>query len=401
MEQDKSKKSLFTNIEDIPIDPIFGMLELFLNDTRKEKINLSAGILIEEDGSPAKPLQSVHLAEEKIVQKNLSKIYLPIDGDKEYVEATGRFIFGDLYSSTIYGAQTVGGTSALHIIGDFLKRETTDCISLSMPTWANHIQIFKKLGFTVDFYPYYLDQKVDFARMKQHLASLKENTAILLQPSSHNPTGLDLTKGQWKELSDLFKEKNLIPFFDSAYQGLGQDSEDDVWPIRLFIKEGHELFVAHSYSKSMGLYNERVGALFVSMRDKALCDRLARNIRFIIRTNYSNPPHHGAHIAKLLHLDQAINPIWKEELNNIQQRLHGIRIIFADKLENAISVRNFDHIRNGYGFFTLLGLTPSEVAFLQKEYALYMTQGSRINIAAINEKNIDRIVLAIKKAVGV
>lgn len=381
--------SLFSNIKEIPVDPIFGINDLFLKDPRENKINLTVGIFIEEDGGSAKILPSVHLAEEEILRISRTKNYLPIDGDPEYVEATKELVFGKGRGDAIYGAQTLGGTSALRILAEFIKKEISDHISISDPTWENHDNLFGKAGFVIDKYPYP-------EGMHDHLSRLPKGSVVLLHAMCHNPTGHDLTREEWERLEKLFRERQLIPFFDSAYQGFGLGIEEDAWPIRYFVAKGHECFVAHSFSKSLGLYGERVGALFIVMKDEALYDKMKRNVRSLIRVNYSNPPRHGAHIVKLVLQSKGLYEIWKQEVAHARGRMQSLRKIFAQKLYEKMPLRSFEHLEEGHGFFCLLGLTQKETDQLREEFGIYMASRSRVNLTALTAKNIDRVVESIK-----
>ena len=394
MDQEVSP-SVFTLITDTPIDPIFGLNDLFRNDPRGERINLTYGICLEEDGSLPKVFHSVKKAEEAIFKGEKTKNYLPIEGDPEYIRETGRFLLGKHYQEkTLYGAQTVGGTSALRIICDFIQQEVTQMVSISHPTWANHPQILEHVGSGIDRYPYWKDGRFDFQRLYDHIAGLPKKTVVQLQPMGHNPTGIDLSLSEWKELSSLFHKNGLIPFFDSAYQGLCRGLIEDVLPIHLFIEDDHECFIAHSFSKSMALYGERVGALYIKMRRPQDKDAVHRKVSSIIRTHYSNPPKHGSSIAKTLLSRADLFHLWSDELASLRIRIQKTRGLFAEKLTQALQ-RDFSYMKKGCGLFVLLGLTPSQIQLLLEKHAIYVTQGGRVNLAALNSSNLDTVVHAI------
>ncbi len=384
--------TLFSNITDVPTDPIFGINDRFLKDTRINKINLTVGIFIEEDGKSALRLPSVRLAEEKINQIGDNKNYLPIDGDLEYVELTKKLIFGEGDISNIYGAQTIGGTSALRIIADFVKNEVAEHISIPDPTWENHENVFRRVGITIDKYPYP-------EGMYDHLSKLPAGTVVLLHAMCHNPTGHDLTKDEWEKLEILFRKHKLIPFFDTAYQGFGTGIQEDALPIRYFVERGHECFVAHSFSKSFSLYGERIGALFIVMKSPELVDRMRRNIRSLIRTTYSNPPRHGAHIVKLVLQTANLRNMWELEVDHARNRMQSLRKIFSQKLREKMPNRTFAYLDEGHGFFCLLGLTNGQIDRLRDEFAIYTAGRSRVNLTALNNKNIDYVVESISKVI--
>ena len=381
----EQEEPVFSRITDKPADAIFGINDLFLIDNRKNKINLTVGILIDEEGKSAQILPSVKLAEAEILKTNITKNYLPIDGDPEYVELTKKLVFGETDYSCIYGAQTVGGTSALRILADFCKNEIGSRISMPDPTWENHENIFIRAGLIIDKYPYPIG-------MYEHISKLPCGSIVLLHAMCHNPTGHDLTKSEWEKLEVLFQEKKLIPFFDTAYQGFGRGLDEDAFAIRYFMEKGHECLIAHSYSKSFALYGERVGALFIVMRNRASADLIKRNIRSLIRTAYSNPPRHGSSIVKLILQDSNLRNMWEKELSASRCRIQKLRKILSIKLKGKCSHLKFPYLENGNGFFVLLGLSNEEAMRLRDEFAIYTAPKSRVNLTALNDKNIDLIV---------
>ncbi len=388
----EQEEPIFSKITDVPPDTIFGINDLFLSDTRQNKINLTVGILIEEDGKSAQILPSVKLAEAEILKASTTKNYLPIDGDSEYIELTKKLVFGESDLSLIYGAQTVGGTSALRTLADFCKNEISPHISIPEPTWENHENIFRRVGLTIDKYPYPNG-------MYEHLSKIPIGSVVLLHAMCHNPTGHDLTKREWEKLECLFRERKLIPFFDSAYQGFGEGINEDAFAIRYFAEKGHECLVAHSYSKSFSLYGERVGALFVLMKNKSSFDLVKRNIRSLIRTTYSNPPRHGAAIVKLILQAPNLRTMWEKELDGSRLRMQNIRKLFGMKLKEKMPSRQFPYLKEGHGFFCLLGLTDEQSDILRDKFAIYTAPKSRVNLTAITAKNIDIIVDSILRVI--
>ena len=384
--------SLFCNTQPVEDDPIFGLNSKFKSDKRKEKLLLTVGFYSEGNRSTPRIFNSVRRAEEAVLKRYDTKVYLPIDGDPDFVDLTGQLIFGDHYSRrVVYGAQTVGATSALKILSEFIKAEVSDQICLSNFTWANHAPIFRRSKMDIDYYPYW-SGKFDFDEMYEHLSQLPNKTIVLLQPSCHNPTGIDITMNEWEALSDLFLERGLIPFFDTSYQGFGSGLALDVEPIRYFFKEGHEFFVANSFSKNMSLYGERTGALYIVFNNAKLLKHVESNIKSIIRTEYSNPPRHGAMIAKMVLENHEDRRLWEEELDMARTRIRNIREEFFTKLSIAMPDRNFDHIKQGHGFWTILGINKEQVTELREKFAIYATNISRINLAAISHETIDYVV---------
>jgi len=101
--------------------------------------------------------------------------------------------------------QTISGTGALRIGGAFVARHYpgSKIIYLPNPTWGNHIPLFKDSGLEVRQYRYF-DKKtvgLDFEGLKEDLKNAPEGAVVLLHACAHNPTGVDPTQAQWKEIS--------------------------------------------------------------------------------------------------------------------------------------------------------------------------------------------------------
>ncbi len=385
----------FNQIEQALPDPIFGLQAAFNADPRAHKVNLSVGVYKNEElKTPI--LESVKIAEQEILAWEMTKEYLPIDGDSMFIDRAALFVFGEQLwkdlENTIYAAQTIGGTGGLRITGEFLKQEIAPQIYLSQPTWPNHIGVFTKCGMRVEVYPYYdvENRCVDFDRFYAYLEKLPPKSVVLLHACCHNPTGADLVLEQWDKISDLFLEKELLPFFDSAYQGFGKGLEKDAEAIRLFAAKGHEMIVAASFSKNFALYSERVGALFIVAKSRAQKEHIASKIKPIIRTLYSNPPAHGARTIAYILGSPSLKAQWEKELDAMRHRIDAMRIQFAKKL-------GFSFLLDKVGLFSFSGLSKEQVEKLILDYAIYMTKDGRINVAGLNAKNIDYVVNAILK----
>ena len=377
-------KLFFHHVTAGPPDPIFALTQEFREDSRTAKVDLSAGIY--RDEKLRVPLfVAVQEAEKRM--KAEPKPYLSIEGDKNYIERMGALIFGEFLwlakGKTIFGAQTPGGTGALRVGGDFLKLEVGGRIAYSDPTWANHKQIFTRAGLEVESYPY-----GDFERCKKFLKGLPPGTAVLLQASCHNPTGIDFSLEEWKELSKLCKSGGLLPFFDIAYQGMGQGIEEDAGAIRLFMEEGHEMVVACTQSKNFGIYNERTGAVFFVTESEGAAKKVGSKVRPIIRGLYSNPPAHGGKIVAMILGEVALKKMWEEELHEMRTRLKYVRQQLAARL-------SMPHIADGQGMFALLKLQAEEIERLKKEYGIYMTLDGRVNLAGLNADGIDYLAKSV------
>ena len=389
--------SFFSTIQQLPEDPIFGLQVEYNKDPRNTKINLSIGAYQNGQGQ-WEVFSAVKKAEQILVTQNLNKEYLPIEGDANYIKETVRLIFGNV-PENVFAAQTVGGTSALRIGGDFLSQNITKKIYISNPTWPNHNRIFSHAGMIVEEYPYYdvKNHTLDFEKFCQSIQKMPAGSAILLHGCCHNPSGIDPTQDQWRELSKLIKKQNLFPFFDLAYQGFGAGIEEDAFAIRQFAADGHQMLVAYSYSKNFGLYGERVGLLAALTENKDEATKIGSVIKGIIRGCYSNPPLHGARIVATVLQNPELRKIWMNELSSIRNRTQTMREKLLDGL-NGDSAQ-FSFLKKQKGMFSYSGLTTDQVARLQKDFAIYMLKSGRINVTGLNDNNIQTIIHAIHEVI--
>lgn len=392
--------SLFKNVPYVPPDSIFGLFARAQKDQRKEKIDLSIGIYHNENHEVVM-MKSVKKAQEKLAQAEKNKSYLPIGGMEDFIEVSKELLFGkDLLETdrkNLFGVQTVGGTGALRLGGDLFLKHVTNKLFYSTPTWANHLQLFILCGLEIAPYPYYDEKKkeVAFEEMLSFFSKAPEKSVALLHGCCHNPTGCDLKQEEWHELSKVLLKRKILPFFDVAYQGFGQGIEEDVYPIRHFAKEGHEMLVAHSFSKTCGLYAERTGALILRFNDDEALKNSASTLRHLIRCNYSNPPKHGAALTALLYRDPHLRKKWEEELKIIRTRLDRLRTLLVDNLSKKLGNSSFSFLKERLGMFSLLGLKEGQVETLIQEYAIYMSKGGRINLSNLDEKNIGHVIQAL------
>lgn len=393
-------KLFFHHVAPAPQDSIFGLTAMFEADARPEKINLSVG-QYRNDQLVTPVLESVKLAETFLLREEESKEYLPIAGDLCYINRVGALVFGDFFwaaeGKRICGVQALGGTGALRLGGEFLKQDVGERVAISDPTWPNHRGIFSRCGMVVEAYPYYdLRKNVqEFERMYQYLKNLTPGTIVILQACCHNPTGADLSLDQWKELSKLFKENGLLPFFDFAYQGLGRSIEEDAEVIRLFAAEGIEMLVACSQSKNFGLYSERVGALFVVTESEKTQEAVMTKLQTIIRTNYSNPPRHGSSIVAHILSTPVLKQMWKQEVEMMNKRIERLRQRLVEELVPRSRKKDYRFLAQRVGMFCFTGMKKEEVEQLQKEFAIYMTLDGRINIAGLSDQNLKTVVDAL------
>lgn len=387
----------FDEVGEAQADAIFGLLAAFNADPRKEKINLTVGIY-KDDRLRAELLSSVKRGRDAVVRQELVADYLPIDGLKELIEGVGPLLFGtgawEKGSERIYGAHTPGGTGALRVGAEFLAQEVSKNCYIPNPTWPNHRSIFEQAGFKVESYPYYNREKkiFDFEAVVDFLSKLPPKSVVLFHACCHNPTGCDPTVEQWKSLSQIVKEKRLFPFFDCAYQGLGEGLEKDVESVRLFLADGHEMAIGYSCSKNFSMYCQRVGTLFVVCENKTAALKVGSQVKQLIRAIYSNPPAHGAKIVVEVLKDRELHKIWTKDLEEIRHRLNLMREALIQRLISKTKKLDFEYLKTHKGMFSFIDLNKSQVERLSQQYAIYITDNGRISVAGLTTKNIDYVV---------
>ena len=387
--------TLFASVQLAPKDPIFGLTEAYVADQRADKVNLGVGVYYTDEGK-VPLLKAVIKAEEAIVAKQSPRSYIPIEGPNPYNSAVQNLLFGAdsalIKDGRVVTAECLGGTGALRVGADFIKRLNLNApCAISNPTWENHRGIFESAGFDVIEYTYF-DGKtrgVDFDGMVKSLESFPKNTTVLLHACCHNPTGADITEAQWHQVIDICKKKGLIPFLDMAYQGFADGIEKDGIAVRLFADSGMSFFVSSSFSKSFSLYGERVGALSIVTQTKDESTRVLSQLKRVIRTNYSNPPTHGAAIAAAV-----------LKLAEMRDRIKAMRHGLVEKLAAAGVKQDFTFIEKQRGMFSYSGLTAEQVDRLQKEDGIYALSTGRICVAALNTKNIDKVAKAIARVLA-
>jgi aspartate aminotransferase len=388
--------SFFHGLSTIPEDPIFSLMGMYAKDQHPQKVNLGIGIYKDAAGKSV-TFNSVAKAEKLIQEKNSSKDYLPIDGDPAFINGVVDLIFGmgDPYNgeSTIYAVQSVGGTSALSLGMELIVRHLPRPVYISELSWANHFQIFRSLGIDYKTYPYAIVAgTLDFAKMCAGIEEMPEGALVMLHACCHNPTGVDLSSEQWQELSRIIKKRNLLPFFDFAYQGFASSIADDAAAVRIFHSQGHEMLVAYSCSKNFGLYGERCGVLALVAKGKET-SHISSHVKMLIRTNYSNAPIHGSRIVSTILGSEALKNEWQEQLKAICGRCQDMRQKLASGL--APSGKDFSFLAAQKGLFSLLGLSKDDVMALRNDFGVFMPDNGRINIAALTDDNMDYVCHAI------
>lgn len=392
----------FKVLSTLPEDPIFSLTGLYAKNQHANKVNLGIGVYRDGEGMST-PFSCIKKAEQALLEKDLGKDYLPIDGDPLFLKSLLAVIFG--YQSNhsidpnIYAAQSVGGTGALRIGAELVSREFSRIVFIPEITWSNHFQIFQAAGMRVHTYPYSINEKgeLDFEKLCKSIEKIPPGSLILLHACCHNPTGVDFTLEQWKLLSALIEKGKLLPFFDFAYHGLGVDLDKDAAGIRYFHAQGHEMMVAYSCSKNFGLYGERVGMLAIVTHDPETAN-VASHVKSLIRTNFSNSPLHGSRLVALVLQSPALTAEWQKEVQAMRERCYAMRLKL--KLGLANTKKDFSFLLNQKGLFSLTGLTRAEVLQLRENYGVIMPDNGRLNIAALTERNVAYVSQAISDIVN-
>uniref|UniRef100_A0A8C4ZI99 Aspartate aminotransferase n=1 Tax=Gadus morhua TaxID=8049 RepID=A0A8C4ZI99_GADMO len=405
--------SIFSEVPQAPPVAVFKLTADFREDSHPQKVNLGVGAYRTDECQPW-VLPVVKKVERLIVEdSSLNHEYLPILGLPEFRSASSKVALGDdspaIKENRVGAVQALGGTGALRIGGEFLRRwyngtnNTATPIYVSAPTWENHNAVFADAGFK-DIRPYhYWDgakKGLDISGLLDDLEKAPEASVFVLHACAHNPTGTDPTQDEWKQIAEVMKRRNLFVFFDSAYQGFASGSLDkDAWAIRYFVSEGFELFVAQSFSKNFGLYNERVGNLTVVAKDNENLTRILSQMEKIVRTTWSNPPSQGARIvSKTLNCPELFAE-WKGNVKTMADRVLLMRDQLKAKLQALGTPGTWDHITQQIGMFSFTGLNPKQVEYMIKEKHVYLMASGRINMCGLTSKNIDYVAQSIHDTV--
>ena len=397
---------MFESIEAAAPDAILGLMEVFRGDANPNKINLTVGVFKDESGlTPV--LESVKEAERRLLASETSKSYLPIGGLGDFNRLTQQLYFGADHEVVSSGrgvtVQTPGGTGALRVAADFLKHNLgSGTIWCSTPTWPNHPKVFKAGEIEVKNYPYFNADShgVDLDAMLEAIRKMPAGNVICLHACCHNPTGADPTAEQWGQIADAVYERGLLPLLDFAYLGFGDGIQQDAVALLEFARPDAELLVASSYSKNFGLYSERVGALTVVTGSSDVAKTTDSQLKATIRTNYSNPPQHGAAIVSTILDDADLTAQWDGELAAMRDRINGMRKLFTQKMSERLPDRDFSFIESQRGMFSYSGLTAEQVDRLREEHSIYMVRDGRINVAGISQSNVDALTSAVATVIA-
>ncbi len=393
--------SLFSAVEMAPRDPILGLNEAFHADTRPNKVNLGVGVYYNEEGR-IPLLRAVAEAEQARIAAHAPRGYLPIEGIAAYDNAVQKLLFGNdaalIAEGRVVTTQALGGTGALKVGADFLKRLLPDAVvAISNPSWENHRALFESAGFPVQNYRYYdaASHGIDRAGLLQDLNELPARSIVVLHACCHNPTGVDLDLNDWKQILEVLRARDHVPFIDIAYQGFGDSIEEDAAAVRLFAESGMTFFVSSSFSKSFSLYGERVGALSMVTQSRDESARVLSQVKRVIRTNYSNPPTHGATVVASVLNSPELRAMWEAELGEMRSRIREMRLGMVERLAAKGAKVDFSFVAAQRGMFSYSGLTAEQVERLRVEFGVYAISTGRICAAALNRNNLGTVTDAI------
>ena len=392
----KKEESLLANLQMAPRDAILGLTETYLADPNPKKVNLGVGVYYDDQGK-VPLLECVRRADEALTAAGIARPYLAMDGFPEFVRSAQTLLFGADHPAVAQGrvttVQGVGGTGALKVGADFIKRFAPEAsIYISDPSYDNHRPLFEEAGFRVEMYPYYdpRTRAIKFAEMLAYLSTVPKGSVVLLHACCHNPTGVDIRGEQWKDVMKVIAERRLVPFLDFAYQGFGEGVDEDAEVARRFARELPLVLVAMSFSKSFSLYGERVGSLSVVTADAGETARVLSHLKRMIRTNYSNPPSHGARIVASVLASPELSKLWRKEVVGMRDRVRSMRRELVERLKKRIP-DDFGFILQQRGIFSYSGLSREQMIGMRERFSVYGIESGRICVAALNSRNLDYV----------
>lgn len=385
---------MFDRLSRLPAEPILGLLSQYRADSSNDKVDLGVGVYRDARGhTPV--LDCVLRAEHRMLAAQSTKTYIGALGREEFnhhVEVLALGVeHGARSAHRVRTIQTPGGCGALRLGAELIRAATPAAkVLVGDPTWGNHVPLLGASGLRLEHYAYYdpATHELLFDQMLERLERAASGDVVLLHGCCHNPSGADPTPAQWRTLVDCLLRRRLVPFIDLAYQGLGDDLLADVASTRLIFEELPEALLAVSFSKNLGLYRDRVGALIVLSRSPDHAEAVQSHTMQIARGIYSMPPDHGAAIAATILGDAELSQGWSRELISMRDRIAGMRTLLTDHLLDATGTHVFDYIRTQRGMFSLLGLPVDAVVRLREQRHIFMTPDARINLAGLNPDNV-------------
>jgi aspartate aminotransferase len=394
---------MFETLDLAPPDAILGLSEAFQKDSNPHKINLSVGVFIDDSGKTP-ILECVKEAERRLLETEHQKTYLSIAGMAEFDRYVRQLLLTDQQAQRpAFVVQTPGGTAALRVAADFLRAKfPTSRVWCSQPTWPNHPNVFHSAGLAVERYGYSdaAHENLNLTGMLEALESIPAGDVVCLHACCHNPTGIDPTVEQWKQIAEVLHRRRLLPLVDFAYQGFGDGLHEDAQGLRVLLDTCDELLVCSSFSKNFGLYAERVGALTVVASDADVATRALSHVKASVRANYSNPPKHGAAIVATILANPDLLTMWERELAEMRGRINGMRKQFVRLMRERQVPHDFGFMLNQRGMFSLSGLSPMQVDELRGKHSVYIVGSGRINVAGMTDENLGPLCDAIAAVLG-
>ncbi|WP_406667956.1 aromatic amino acid transaminase [Gallaecimonas sp. GXIMD1310] len=390
---------MFENLHALPADPILGLSVAYQNDSNPKKVDLGVGVYKTETGETP-IMEAVYRAQRYRIEHETTKTYISSAGLPGFNDKLAKLVFGDddAVLNRQYTVSTPGGTGALRLAAEFIKRCNPQAtVWVTNPTWANHKGLFEDAGLTVKSYRYFDKDAscVDFNGMTLDLKKVGRGDIVLLHACCHNPSGADLNQEQWRAFAEQAKEQGFTPILDMAYQGFGNGLDEDAFGIRHLASQLPEVLLTTSGSKNFGLYRERIGGFTVVSENATRRDIVSSVVLSVARTLYSMPPAHGAAIIDIILGSDELTALWKDELATMRGRIHELRSMLVDKLHARQDKKDFSFITRQFGMFSFLGISQEQVRQLKDDYAIYMVDSSRMNVAGINHNNIDYLTDAI------
>ena len=386
---------MFQLLPALPADPILGLMASYHADSNPKKIDLGIGVYKNEAGNTP-VMTAVKKAEGMILDSQTTKSYVGPTGAAGYNAIVAELLLGKSLNDSLgkrrVTVQSPGGCGGLRLAAEFIKSANPDAtVWVSNPTWANHVPLLGSAGLKIAEYPYYDydSHSVKFEAMIECLSKIDSGDIVLLHGCCHNPCGADLNQEQWQQVRDVALEQGFTVFIDLAYQGLGDGLEEDVYGTRLLAESLPELIVVSSCSKNFGLYRERTGAMTLICDSDAAAAVAITQIAGAARAMYSMPPDHGAASVQLILSNDALRTEWDAELTEMRDRINGLRAQFVKQIQSIGIEQDFSFIEREKGMFSFLGVNVDQVQTLVNDYSIYLVNSSRINVAGINDSNIE------------
>jgi len=392
---------LFQQLKQLSADSILALMAKYRADPSAVKVDLGVGVYRDLDGNTP-VLACVRRAEQAVLAAQSTKSYVAAAGREEFNRAVEEMVLGPAHAARrdrrARTVQTPGGCGALRVGAELIHAAAPAvAVHIGDPTWGNHPPLLGSSGLRLERYPYYdtAAHRLRFDAMLEHLDRAAEGDVVLIHACCHNPTGADLDAEQWQTLAHLLTRRRLVPLLDLAYQGFAVDLDADAGGVRLVADQVPEALIAISFSKNLGLYRERTGALITIGENENRADAMLSHVLQIARSIYSMPPDHGAAIAAHIFANPSLKDEWIGELAAMRARITDMRALLARELRDMTGTGTFDFIRTQRGMFSLLGVSAQTVERLRDKHHIYMLPDSRMNLAGVMPHNAGYVAAAI------